>query len=153
MVMVCGVSSFGPILLVEDHPNDTEFLSLAIGDSGVPNHVLVARDGQEALALLESNGIEPSLVVIDLKLPGLDGLRLLERIRSRPRLAYIPVVVFTGSILADDVAASYDRLANAYLVKPADFGRLTAMMKSTVRFWLTRNLYPLSGPRGAVAEA
>ena len=114
------------ILLVDDDANDEELARVALERSQIPHRLRVARDGVEALEWLSHThngdaGETPRLILLDLKLPKLNGLEVLERIRSDERTRLLPVVVFTSSAEERDLCESYKRGANAYIRKPVDF--------------------------------
>ncbi|HEY8607781.1 MAG TPA: response regulator [Noviherbaspirillum sp.] len=116
-----------PILLVEDAPNDIEIALYALKKCGVKNEIVVARDGIEALdyllcrnAFLGREGGNPGLVLLDLKLPTVDGIAVLQTIRSTPALASIPVIVLTGSAMEADVSRTVALGIEKYVVKPMD---------------------------------
>jgi two-component system, response regulator len=137
------------LLLVEDNPDDEGLALRALKKSGVKNPVVVARDGEEAVRKLPEvcvNG-SPSLVLLDLKLPKLSGLEVLERIRLYEGTRLVPVVVLTSSDEAVDILGCYTRGANAFVRKPVDFDEFIEAVDSIVRFWLKRNLLPMSNHR------
>jgi two-component system response regulator len=127
------------VLLVEDNPNDEALTLRAFKKCNILNEVLIARDGAEALAhLLNEDGdaTRPVLVLLDLKLPKIDGLEVLRRIRADPRTRHIPVIVLTTSAQEDDVIASYRLGANAYVRKPIKFSAFAEAVKTIGVFWL-----------------
>lgn len=129
------------LLLVEDNPDDLALILRAFRLNGLIHPVVIARDGVEALDCLfgcEQQAL-PWLVVLDLKLPRLDGMGVLKAIRANPRTRLIPVLLLTSSMLDDDLAACYTLGANSYLVKPIDFSRFLAMVASMTNYWLTLN--------------
>ena len=129
------------VLLVEDNPDDVALTLRAFRLNGMTHPVIVARDGVEALDCLfgrEEQAL-PKLVMLDLKLPRLDGLAVLKAIRADPRTCLIPVLMLTSSMLDDDLAACYTLGANSYLVKPIDFSQFLAMSASMTNYWLTLN--------------
>src|ERR1700746_3131279 len=120
--------SLGRILLVEDDPKDVELTLTALEEYNLANEVVVARDGQEALDYLYCRGQfstrphdNPAVLLLDLKLPKVDGLEVLDQIKSDERLKMIPVVVLTSSREESDMVKSYQLGVNAYVVKPVDF--------------------------------
>ena len=129
-----------PVLLVEDNPNDEALMLRAFKKSGFRNEVVVARDGAEALAYLlpadDADWIRPALVLLDLKLPKIDGLEVLHRMRADARTALIPVVILTTSAEEEDVAAGYRGGANAYVRKPVKFSAFTEAVNAIGVFWL-----------------
>jgi two-component system, response regulator len=127
------------VLLVEDNPNDEELTLRAFKKSNILNEVVVARDGAEALALLlpgDAGPARPALILLDLKLPKVDGLEVLRRIRADERTRHIPVVVLTTSAREEDIAASYSLGANAYVLKPVKFSAFADAVKTIGEFWL-----------------
>jgi two-component system response regulator len=129
-----------PVLLVEDNPNDEALMLRAFKKGGFVNEVVVARDGAEALAYLlpadDAGWIRPALILLDLKLPKIDGLEVLHRIRSDARTALIPVVILTTSAEEEDVVAGYSEGANAYVRKPVKFSAFTEAVHAIGVFWL-----------------
>lgn len=134
------------ILLVEDNPDD-EFLALrALQKNNVANEVIVARDGVEALDYLFGEGsqagkapLEPEVILLDLKLPKIDGLEVLRRIRSDERTRRIPTVVLTTSGETVDIETSYDRGCNSYIRKPVDFEQFMEAVRQLGLYWLVLN--------------
>jgi two-component system response regulator len=132
------------ILLVEDNPNDLELCMHSFRKSGLANRVGVARDGQEALDILlpsdtGDSAPRPKLVLLDLHLPRLDGLEVLERIRSDPRTKTIPVVLLTSSEDEIDRLQAYVQGANSYLVKPVDASAFNDLVDELSLYWLKFN--------------
>jgi two-component system, response regulator len=135
------------ILLVEDNPNDVKLTLHAFKTANLANTVHIARDGVEALDFLfgsapnaGQNALEnPRLILLDLKLPRLDGHEVLKRIRSNPRTRWIPVVVLTSSSQERDVMKSYESGANSYIVKPVDFEQFTESIRDIGKYWLVIN--------------
>ena len=122
------MSTLGRILLVEDDPKDVELTLTALEEYHLANEVVVARDGEEALDYLYRRGSfatrsndNPAVLLLDLKLPKVDGLEVLQQIKSDENLKIIPVVVLTSSHEEKDMVASYRLGVNAYVVKPVDF--------------------------------
>jgi CheY-like chemotaxis protein len=135
------------ILLVEDNPADVRLTVEALRAARVENHLQVASDGVEALARLRRQGRyadapRPHIVLLDLNLPRKNGREVLAEVKRDPDLARIPVVVLTTSAADEDVAGSYALHANAYVVKPVDFSRFTAVMAAIERFWLEVATFP-----------
>lgn len=138
------------ILLVEDNPDDEELTLLALKESNILNEVVVARDGVEALDYLFAAGRyenrdprrSPQLVLLDLKLPKLDGLEVLRRLRADPRTELLPVVILTSSGEEEDVIASYRSGANGYVRKPVEFHRFADAIKHVGLYWLVLNETP-----------
>ncbi|MCC6624856.1 MAG: response regulator [Deltaproteobacteria bacterium] len=141
-----------PILLVEDDPTAEKLALRALARAGCDAPVWVARDGVEALEqLVGTVGREPpplpALVLLDLKLPRIDGLEVLRRVRADARARFVPIVVLTASREERDLLESYRLGANAYVRKPLDFGALTESMRALHAFWLGWNEpAPWSGP-------
>ncbi|MEB3268069.1 MAG: response regulator, partial [Leptolyngbya sp.] len=109
------------IVLVEDNPDDEFLARRALQRANIANQILVARNGQEALDLLFSLDPLPSVVLLDLKLPKVDGLEVLRQLRGHPRTRRLPVVILTSSNEERDIVDSYDQGANSYVRKPVDF--------------------------------
>ena len=129
-----------PVLLVEDNSNDEMLMLRAFKKGGFINEVVVARDGAEALAYLlpaeDAGWIRPALILLDLKLPKVDGLEVLRRIRNDARTALIPVVILTTSAEEEDVVAGYSSGANAYVRKPVKFSAFAEAVNAIGVFWL-----------------
>jgi two-component system, response regulator len=138
------------LLLIEDNPDDEELTLLALKESNVVNEVVVARDGVEALDYLFGTGayagrntfFAPQLILLDLKLPKVDGLEVLQRLRSDPRTQLIPVVVLTSSSEEEDIVASYRLGANSYVRKPVEFHRFVDAVRQLGLYWLLINQTP-----------
>jgi two-component system response regulator len=131
------------ILLVEDNPDDEMLTLRALEKNHIENRVLIARDGAEALDILfGSAGQEstPSLVLLDLRLPKLDGLEVLGRLRSEARTKLVPIVIFTSSDEEQDIQRSYALGANSYIRKPIDFNHYSEAIRQTVTYWLRLNI-------------
>jgi len=142
-----------PILLVEDNPDDLELTQLALREAKVSNRLVVARDGVEALDLLFRDGgdghpLRPIVVLLDLKLPRVDGLQVLERIRGDARTRELPVVVLTSSDEEEDRHRSYALHVNSYVRKPVDFDRFQAAVRQLGFYWTVLNEPPPIAPRG-----
>jgi two-component system, response regulator len=127
------------ILLVEDNPDDGALTLRALKKNNILNQVTVASDGAEALELLAAEGPLPGLILLDLKLPKVDGLEVLRRIRASDRTEIIPVVVLTSSKLDEDIIASYRNGANAYVRKPVKFSDFVEAISTLGVFWLLLN--------------
>ena len=138
------------ILLVEDNASDEKLTLLAFKKCGVANEITVARDGAAALDYLFATGahagrdasVLPSVVLLDLKLPKLDGLEVLRRIRADARTKLLPVVVLTSSAEDEDLMNSYSLGANAYVRKPVDFAEFAKAARTVGLFWLLFNEPP-----------
>jgi two-component system, response regulator len=128
-----------PILLIEDNPDDVALTLRALKKNNILNQVTVANDGAEALELLLADGPLPGLILLDLKLPKVDGLEVLRKIRANERTQIIPVVVLTSSKLDEDVIASYRNGANAYVRKPVKFADFVEAISTLGVFWLLLN--------------
>ncbi|HKI32155.1 MAG TPA: response regulator [Gemmataceae bacterium] len=138
------------ILLVEDNPNDVKLALHAFKKNKVANHVHVARDGAEALEFMFGTGryagrdIEsgPRVILLDLKLPLVDGIEVLRLLKADPRTQAIPVVVLTASREERDVVQSYQLGVNSYIVKPVDFDQFTESVRELGFYWLLLNHLP-----------
>jgi CheY-like chemotaxis protein len=138
-----------PILLVEDNPKDLELTLIALGKSNLANEVVTVRDGVEALDYLlcreahtdRARG-NPAVVLLDLKLPRMDGLQVLEAIRKDPNLQSVPVVILTSSNEEKDLMKSYSLGANAYVVKPVGFKEFLDAVQDLGVFWAVLNEPP-----------
>ena len=132
-----------PILLIEDNPDDVALTLRALKKNQILNPISVASDGAEALKFLFDGGntnlTEPGLILLDLKLPKVDGLEVLRRIRADERTKVIPVVVLTSSKLEEDILSSYHSGANAYVRKPVNFAEFADAIKTLGMFWLLLN--------------
>jgi CheY-like chemotaxis protein len=134
------------ILLVEDNPLDAELTMSGLQGGKVANHITWVKDGQQALDYLFRQGeyagredIAPRLVLLDLKMPRVDGIEVLKQIKSDERTRRIPVVVMTSSDEQSDVAKTYDLGANSYVVKPLDFSALADVTRQAGYYWLAIN--------------
>jgi CheY-like chemotaxis protein len=143
------MSELGRVLLVEDDPRDVELTMTALGEYNLANEVVVVRDGQQALDYLYHRGEfsnrfngNPAVMLLDLKLPKVDGLEVLQQIRSDQRLKLIPVVVLTSSREEKDMIRSYNLGVNAYVVKPVDFHEFVNAIKELGIFWAVINEPP-----------
>jgi CheY-like chemotaxis protein len=138
------------ILLVEDNPSDVDLTKRALEKRHISNALLVAEDGKEALDYLFAEGVHagrnvtdlPTLVLLDLKLPRVDGLEVLRRIRADPRTKRLPVVILTSSNEEQDLAAGYDLGANSYIRKPVDFVQFAKAIEHLGLYWLVLNEPP-----------
>jgi CheY-like chemotaxis protein len=138
-----------PILLVEDNPNDLELTLIALEKSQLANDVVITRDGAEALDYLQCKGKyadrppgNPAVVLLDLKLPKVDGLEVLRTIRTEGPLKSLPVVMLTSSREEQDLVRSYEYGVNAYVVKPVDFPEFVRAIGDLGVFWAVLNEPP-----------
>ena len=145
-----------PILLVEDNPNDLELTLTALEQTGLANEVVIARDGAEALDFLHRRGPhanrttpDPAVVLLDLKLPKVDGLEVLAEVKGDPVLRAIPVVMLTSSREESDVVRSYQLGVNAFVVKPVDFKDFFEAIRDLGVFWAVLNEPPPRGGGGS----
>ncbi|MEA3084287.1 MAG: hypothetical protein QOC89_1984 [Paraburkholderia sp.] len=143
------MNELGRILLVEDDPRDVELTLAALAEYNLANDVAVTRDGKEALDYLYCRGQfsarsseNPAVLLLDLKLPKVDGLQVLEKIKSDEHLKIIPVVVLTSSHEEKDMVKSYNLGVNAYVVKPVDFHEFINAVKELGVFWALINEPP-----------
>jgi DNA-binding response OmpR family regulator len=143
------MDTFGRILMVEDDPRDVELTLTALAEYNLANEVVVAGDGEEALDYLYCRGNfkartseNPAVLLLDLKLPKVDGLEVLQQIKSDEKLKMIPVVVLTSSREERDMVASYKLGVNAYVVKPVDFHEFVNAIKELGVFWAVINEPP-----------
>ena len=143
------MSNLGRILLVEDDPKDVELTLTALEEYKLANEVVVARDGEEALDYLYRRGSfttrstdNPAVLLLDLKLPKVDGLEVLQQIKADAKLKLIPVVVLTSSHEEKDMVTSYKLGVNAYVVKPVDFHEFVNAVKELGIFWALVNEPP-----------
>jgi len=146
----------GRILIVEDDPNDVELTLTALSEYNLANEVVIARDGQQALDYLYCRGEfadrpdeNPAVMLLDLKLPKVDGLEVLKRVKSDDGLKMIPVVVLTSSHEEKDMMRSYSLGVNAYVVKPVDFHEFVNAVRELGAFWAIVN----QPPPGSVKKA
>jgi two-component system response regulator len=138
------------ILLVEDNPDDELLTLRALKKSNILNEVVVARDGAEALDYLFGTGVHagreasrmPQVVLLDLRLPKVDGLEVLQRLRADERTRLLPVVVLTSSDEEQDIVKSYSLGANSYVRKPVDFAQFSEAVRQLGLYWLLLNQSP-----------
>jgi two-component system response regulator len=142
----------GPILLIEDNPDDVALTMRALRRNNISNEVVVAGDGEEALEVLmpaDKPGLRPALILLDVNLPKLSGLDVLARIRQEPRTRTLPVVVLTTSDEERDILDSYRLHANSYVRKPVVFGDFVEAARVLGLYWLLINqpppMVPLTG--------
>lgn len=143
------METVGRILLVEDDPKDTELTMTALEEYNLSNEVVVASDGEEALDYLfyrgkfqRRSGDNPAVMLLDLKLPKIDGLEVLQQVKADENLKMIPIVVLTSSREERDMVASYKLGVNAYVVKPVDFHEFVNAIKELGVFWAIINEPP-----------
>ncbi|NJN66332.1 MAG: response regulator [Chloroflexaceae bacterium] len=140
------------ILLVEDNPDHTELIKRSFEDHQIANHISHVSDGEAALNYLfrrnefadPAISPQPHVILLDLRLPRIDGLHVLKEIKTTEATRHIPVVIVTTSEAEHDIIRAYDYYANSYLVKPLDFEKFTQMMNSLGFYWLAWNRYPWS---------
>lgn len=144
---------FGRILLAEDNANDVELVLNALEQNHLANEVVVVRDGAEALDYLFRRGEHanrpeslPVVVLLDLKMPKVDGLEVLRQIKSDPKLKLIPIVMMTSSREEQDLLRSYELGVNSYLVKPVRFQQFVEAVKSLSVYWVLLNEPPPGSP-------
>ena len=145
------------ILLVEDNPHDIKLAMYAFKSNNVANQVQVVRDGAEALEFIFCIGRyghrnianSPKVILLDLKLPLVDGIEVLRRIKADPRTEMIPVVVMTSSKEERDIAETYHLGVNSYIVKPVDFDQFTEAVKQLGYYWMLLNQPPVPGKNDA----
>lgn len=138
------------ILLVEDNQDDEMLTLMAFKDNNIMNEVVVARDGAEALDMLfhQDKGIYtdkkslPEMILLDLKLPKVDGLEVLQKIRSHPDTQCLPVIILTSSKEEHDIISSYQLGANSYIRKPVDFEQFSEAIRQLGLYWLVLNQSP-----------
>lgn len=148
------MSDLKRILLAEDNPNDVELTLNALGENNLANEVVVVRDGAEALDYLYRRGEfklrtpeNPAVVLLDLKMPKVDGLEVLRTIKGDPELSATPVVVLTSSREEKDLVTSYKLGVNAFVVKPVDFRDFVEAVKEVGAFWAVINEPPPGSAR------
>jgi CheY-like chemotaxis protein len=139
------------ILLVEDNEDHAELIKRSLSQNRVANRIIWVDDGEKALHYLFREGEykdpkkspRPNVVLLDLRLPKVDGLNVLDRIKETPELQPLPVVILTSSAAESDIAKSYKAHANSYVVKPIDFHKFTELMDDLGFYWLGWNTHPL----------
>ena len=129
----------GGILLVEDDPSHRELILMALKDAHITDKVYVAQDGQEALEFLFSRDSKPQCILLDLKLPKINGLEVLRRIKADERSRSIPVIMLTSSQNDRDIRLSYQWGVNSYIVKPMDFDKFVDAIGKLGYYWLRLN--------------
>jgi CheY-like chemotaxis protein len=140
------------ILLVEDSRTDAEMTIRALNKHGLANHLSWVKDGAEALDFLFRQGVyagraagEPKLVFLDLKMPKVDGIEVLRKLKQDPRTARTPIVMLTSSAEESDIALSYELGLNSYMVKPVEFERFVEQVAQAGYYWLIINRVPAVG--------
>ena len=131
------------ILLVEDNPNDAELTQRALKKSEIGARLAIARDGAEALEYLLSRRPKPKVIFLDLKLPKIDGIEVLRRLRQDDRTQSIPVIVLTSSQEERDIKECYSLGVNSYVVKPVEFDKFYKVVADLGTYWLVLNKAPL----------
>lgn len=139
------------ILIVEDNPNDAEMALRALKKNNVSNNVLVVGDGEEALDFIFRKGkyserakdSSPRIILLDLKLPKVDGLEVLKEVKSNPETKMIPIIVLTSSKEESDIIESYKLGVNSYIVKPVDFDKFVEAVRELGYYWLLLNQAPV----------
>jgi CheY-like chemotaxis protein len=139
------------ILLVEDNEDHAEMIKRSLAQNRVANRIMWVDDGEKALHYLLREGDyqdqeksqQPSLILLDLRLPKVDGLEVLARIKQTPGLVHIPIVILTSSTSEDDIAKAYELHANSYVSKPVDFEKFHELMDDLGYYWLAWNQHPI----------
>jgi len=149
------IANLKRILIAEDNANDLELTMTALEENRVANEVVAVRDGAEAIDYLESRGQfagredgHPAVVLLDLKMPKVDGLEVLRYIKTNPRFHAIPVVMLTSSREEQDLIRSYELGVNGYVVKPVEFGAFMDAVRQLGSFWAVINEVPRDPSRG-----
>lgn len=137
------------ILIVEDNPMDLDLLLQAIKENNVVNPVRICRDGEEALQFIEANATPeapdlPLLILLDLRLPKVDGIEVLRQARKHPIWKQVPIVIITTSHEAMDISRAYEYGSNSYIVKPVDFSAFVNVVKNIKLFWVLTNTPPFT---------
>jgi CheY-like chemotaxis protein len=135
------------ILLIEDNPDHVELIVKALRDNNVLSEVHVVTSGEQAIDFLYqrgeyANAAPPGLILLDIKLPGMDGIELLRWIKTDPKLKRIPVVVLSTSEREKDIVGCYNSGANSYIIKPVDFGQFAKVVKEVKLYWMVVNSLP-----------
>lgn len=134
------------ILLIEDNPDDVKLTLRALKQNNILNELVIKNDGEEALKYLAQSATLPTVILLDLKLPKINGVEVLRRIRADERLKRLPVVILTSSKEEQDIIKSYDNGANSFIRKPVDFEQFTEVVRQMGMYWLLLNEPP---PKGA----
>ncbi len=147
--MTSSHSMAAEILLAEDNPTDAELTIRALRKSGMGVEIMWVQDGEEALQFMQRSGKyaertngDPRLVLLDLKMPKVDGLEVLAKLKADPALCAIPVVIMTSSDQQSDLVKSYELRANSYIVKPVDFAKFTDQVSRLGQYWILINRAP-----------
>lgn len=150
------MDNLGYILLADDNEDDLELETRALAQYRLANEIIVVRDGAEALDFLyrrgdfsDRNPTDPLVILLDINMPRLNGLEVLEQMKAEPQLRQIPVVMLTSSRQGPDVERCYKLGANAYVVKPVDFGQFADAVKTIGKFWAGLNELPLRRAKSA----
>lgn len=138
------------ILIVEDNPNDAEMALRALKENNLTNRVMVVSDGEKALEFIFATGAfadrknmkQPKIILLDLKLPKVDGLEVLKKIKDNPDTKIIPVIILTSSKEESDIIRSYQLGVNSYIVKPVDFDKFVDAVRDLGLYWLLLNELP-----------
>lgn len=153
------MDTLGYILLADDNDDDLELEQRALAQYRLANDVVVVRDGVEALDFLyrrgefkDRNPVEPLVVLLDINMPRVNGIEVLQRMKADPRLRTVPVVMLTSSRQGPDVEQCYKLGANAYVVKPVDFGQFADAVKTIGKFWAVLNERPRIQAKSASAR-
>ena len=143
------MSHLRPILLAEDNPNDVELTLTALHSLNLANEIVVVNDGAQVLDFLHRRNtfssrpaVAPAVILLDLKMPRVDGLAALQQIRSDPALRMLPIVILTSSREENDLVKGYELGANAYVVKPVDFDQFISAISQLGVFWALINEPP-----------
>jgi two-component system response regulator len=136
------MTSLRSIILVEDNPDDERLTIRALKRGNIANEILVARNGEEAITMVLNADPLPSVVLLDLKLPKVDGLEVLRQIRAHERTHKLPVVVLTSSSEESDIVDSYDLGANSYVRKPVEIDKFTEAIRQLGMYWAAINELP-----------
>lgn len=150
------MANLRPILLAEDNPNDVELTLTALHSLNLANEIIVVNDGAQVLDFLHRRNafssrpaVAPAVVLLDLKMPRVDGLTALRQIRADPSLSMLPIVILTSSREESDLVKGYELGANGYVVKPVDFDQFISVISRLGVFWAVINEPPPSGSQKA----
>lgn len=127
------------ILIVEDNPNDAELITIAFKNNKILNEIVIVDDGQKAIEFLHNTKINPSIILLDIKLPKLNGFEVLKFIRNNTKTKYIPVIILTSSDEKQDITKGYELGANSFIVKPVDFNQFQESIKTLGIYWMLIN--------------